>query len=1244
MIFSILPQGICISHLESVHGIKFTRREIDIIAYLLSGKSAKTIATCLSIAPKTIEAHMRNIMMKVECNSRDGIIEFIEKSKKLPFFKEHYINLLINTSFEEKLSKIAIEVKNEPPSCVIVYWDNREYYDSLCHDLKKHLKLAGIKTSSDMRENQLFFRAPINDRESGKNKFIIYAVPREMIEQEVVNKKGEVISFIQKLRETPNTIIALFSSKNTNNDFLQNFNNTKDVHDLEQETYYDFVFAILKKYLPNINLEPIISDFTKYNRLIGSTSDIVPKQPSQENKLLLNTSLLSYWKTYIEKLFFILKLAKTPLFIISSISIGVFFVYSLAFTSEKKDISTSIKNMTCNVTARSDLSIPTSSVFLDRPYLLEKIDKSLKGQHAIQTIALTGTGGAGKTTLARYYIRQQNANVVWEINAKSEKDLYDSFEGLADSLCKPEEKGKLRDIRDIKDTKDREKKIVLLVRDQLQKLSNWILVFDNVEKFSDLQNYFPHDPSLWGRGKVILITKDNNIKNNNNINKTIQVGELSSEEKRALFTKIMTNGNFSNFTVAQNEQATKFLNDIPPFPLDVSIAAYYLKSTNVPYQTYLEKLTQYDKDFEGIQQTLLEEASAYTKTRYGIITLSLQNIIDTHQDFLDLLLFISLLDSQNIPRELLERHKSSTVVDNFIYNLKKHSLVTNEAILCSDSTPTFSIHRSTQAITLAYLTNLLTSENNKKIIEDIEATFKNYIAEVMDKEDFTKMTLLIRHCEIFLTHPHLLTDLVIASIGSELGNVYRDLGNYEKAKQLFEQSIAFHKKSLNENSLLFAQALGWLGCVYSDQGNYEKAKDLLEQSITIYRKGSYENNSWFGRTLGWLGNVYREQGNYKKAKQLFEESLTVYKNNSYENHPWFAQALGRLGSIYREQCNYEKSKQLLEESLVIYKKNSHENHPWFARALAWLGSVYRDLGHYEKAKQLLEESLVIYKKNSHENHPWFAWTLVWVGGLYKEQGNYEKARQCLEESLEIYKKNSYENHPWFARALVGLGSVHREQGNYEKAGHFFEESLAIYRRNSYENHPWFARTLEHLGDIYREQGNYEKAKRSFEESLAIYKKHHFENHPWFALALARLGSVYKDLGNYTKAKNLLECSYQTYEKTYGKDHVDAAPVVMNLGQVYMLENDIKTAEILINKALEIFQVKKKAESYVCLESLSDLYLKKASQIMNKEESEIFKKQATDYLKQALEVIKAHFPKNSPHVPRIETKIIKLTFS
>lgn len=51
-------------------------------------------------------------------------------------------------------------------------------------------------------------------------------------------------------------------------------------------------------------------------------------------------------------------------------------------------------------------------------------------------------------------------------------------------------------------------------------------------------------------------------------------------------------------------------------------------------------------------------------------------------------------------------------------------------------------------------------------------------------------------------------------------------------------------------------------------------------------------------------------------------------------------------------------------------------------------------------------------------------------------------------------------------------------------------------------------------------------------------------------------------------------------------------------------------------------------------NLADLSLKKASS----KQQETYKDQAKNFLTQALEIIKVHFPKNSPHFKRIQQKI------
>ena len=83
---------------------------------------------------------------------------------------------------------------------------------------------------------------------------------------------------------------------------------------------------------------------------------------------------------------------------------------------------------------------------------------------------------------------------------------------------------------------------MLLVRKQLKSHSPWFLVYDNVENFLDIQDYFPQDSNAWRSGRVILTTRNNSIANNSYYignNKGVFFGELEASEQFMLFTKIL---------------------------------------------------------------------------------------------------------------------------------------------------------------------------------------------------------------------------------------------------------------------------------------------------------------------------------------------------------------------------------------------------------------------------------------------------------------------------------------------------------------------------------------------------------------------------------------------------------------------------------------------------------------------------------------------------------------------------------
>ena len=90
----------------SIGGVTFTQREVDVIACIINGRtSKKNIAAFLSISPKTITTHTRNIMQKLHCASWEFIPAFIEKCPDKNILEKRFNQLLITSNPSQKKDK-----------------------------------------------------------------------------------------------------------------------------------------------------------------------------------------------------------------------------------------------------------------------------------------------------------------------------------------------------------------------------------------------------------------------------------------------------------------------------------------------------------------------------------------------------------------------------------------------------------------------------------------------------------------------------------------------------------------------------------------------------------------------------------------------------------------------------------------------------------------------------------------------------------------------------------------------------------------------------------------------------------------------------------------------------------------------------------------------------------------------------------------------------------------------------------
>jgi len=1029
-----LPPEFYSDDLLIIKGVKFTPRQIDIIACLISGGTGKTISSLLDIEVKTLEAHKKSIGEKIGGGIQEDIIAFVQRSDKYELLKQHYLTLLYKNEFEKHLKELD---KKFPENSTIFKIESQQISNksSLLSLLIDHLKLARIKVVSDDKEIAI-----------GKQSFHTLTILSKDTDQENLEQK---IFILLDKGINPSTLEEICGDSSNYIDFR------------EAKNYFSSCTEVFKKVYSDIDLEKLTlltnpeNNFILNNYKIDPVSSLTKKTP-----LFPRLNTFQKQKKWILRGGFIFLSA-----IVISLLTHIYQTNTLLAEKKIHEIHS----------IRSELQIPVDKILLKRPELIEKMNKQLIANDGLQTIALIGPGGAGKTILARQYAYSQNIPVVWEINAETKSTLLVSFEKLAHAITTSEiEKQKLKEVLDIKDLEEKQNALFSFIKEKLKTFSSWLLIYDNVSKFNDIHKCFPYKSDFWKNGKVIITTTDSNFRDNNFISSVMDVKELSPNEKLELFTKIIS----KPLIVDQQEKIKNFLENIPPFPLDISIAAYYIKGTNSSYEDYLQNVNSLQDDFENLQTNLLNEKTSYKKTRCAIIILSLNYLITTSKNFNEPLLLISLLDSQNIPIDILTNHKNRTVVDAFLYYLKKFSLITNESII--DSRQTFSIHRYTQDVILAYLTKTFSLTTYKQYLNQISYILENYINRAIDEDDFSKMKILIPHYEKFLSHKNLLPNNIIYSLSGELGGMYFYLGYYSRAKKLLENNIIELNKTINRNPISLAKTNGYLANVYRDLGNFEKTKELLENSLKVYQKYAPQSHTKLAWILAHLALVNREMGNYEKSKNLLEQSLDLYKKHLPSDHNRIRWALSLLGIVHRELGNYEKSKDFLEESLEQYLKAFPNNQVRIYVIMAHLGAVYRELGNYQKAEELIKKSLKIYKKYFSEYHIEVIRALRFLGDVYRDQNNYEEAKNLYEKNLDICKKYHSQDHLDIAYTLISFAQLYLRKGELDAAEKSLNIALNILQK---KKHLELYRCFEKLGELFHmksqkalKEGNIELSK------------------------------------------------------------------------------------------------------------------------------------------------------------------------
>ncbi len=764
-----------------------------------------------------------------------------------------------------------------------------------------------------------------------------------------------------------------------------------------------------------------------------------------------------------------------------------------------------------------------------------------------------------------------------------------------------------------------ESNLIQAVKEWFRHHSNWLVIFDNVDNMSILNDFLP----LAKEGHILLTTQSQAIVG---IAESMKIEKMEADESVTLLLhrsgsekSDISSSNHSSpiYTIARD-----LIELMGGNPLALDQAGAYIEETGCGLSGYLSR---YKERRAELLKTRVPGHSYIDPNNHPdsiatTLLLCFEKLQNDAQDnkinkaATEMLQLFAFLDSEQIPEKII-----TTGASNFRIPLQEiaiNALSLDKAIIALRRFSLIERNPDIGALTIHRLVKAILQDKMDKKTKRRWAAYAikavSRTVSLASTEELYLYSIHIQMC-IALIEEYNLVFSEAALLLHYAGVSYKEQTNYEHAEMLLQRALDIYEKVSGTEHLDTISSLDDLAVVYYKQGKYKQAEPLLQRALLIrerflgsehpdilstldnltelyYKLGKYssaiplcqralsirESKQWFDEnletvnTLNSLAELYYATAEYEQAMSLFQRVLETREQIYGLEHPEVAQSLNNLGILHRILSKYEESEALFQRALTIWENREGNDHPDRASTLDSLARLYYIQDKYELAEAYFQQSLETRERILGLEHPETTQSLNNLAILYRAQGKFQDAETLFLKSLNIRERVFDAAHPDIAQSLNNLGVLYRIQSRYDQAEEHFSKALRIYEVSLGVEHPSYASVLNELAILYRSKGVYDLARQVSQQSLSIREKLLGSEHPNTAQCYVTLASIYRKQGEYTQAEKLLLQARTIYEKVLGSEHSNTASSIDSLGILYFERRQYsQQAERLFLQALDI---------------------------------------------------------------------------
>jgi tetratricopeptide (TPR) repeat protein len=395
-------------------------------------------------------------------------------------------------------------------------------------------------------------------------------------------------------------------------------------------------------------------------------------------------------------------------------------------------------------------------------------------------------------------------------------------------------------------------------------------------------------------------------------------------------------------------------------------------------------------------------------------------------------------------------------------------------------------------------------------------------------------------------------------------------GSQVTAREILDRGAGEIARALDADPEVRARLTHTMGQVYKQLGLYDRAAALLGEAVAAREALGDSGREAVAESLTALGDVERYRGRLDEAARLLERALAIRKAALGPDHPAVAETLNNLSLVVQEQGDLARAETLQREALRIRQAALGRRHEAAANSLANLGRLLAARGRYGEAVAALEEAVAIRRERLGPDHPDLGFALQALSQALSSAGRYQEAEPPLREAIAIVEKTLEPAHPRRLGMLNELASLLQDRGDLEAAEPIYREALAGERAQAGPGGSMsVAFVLNNLATLLEEKGAYEAARPLYEESLAMRRALRGPRHAAVGTALNNLGRLQLALGAPARAESLLREALAIREAALGRDHPLTGGTRALLGQALLARGRPEAAERELRAALAV---------------------------------------------------------------------------